>query len=117
MRVTKKQIATAQSFDTQALEIAKSEYEAKDTESITGPTVLMETTFGLMTVTPRTRPCKDVLFSVFCRFEDDKQLVRAAKHLGSNPASGKYNFHYTGSGDENNALRSFRMHLQRATVE
>lgn len=120
MRVTKAMIATAKEFDDAATEIAREEYGAITSTRAKGalePILKMDTTYGPMFVWPSTSPSKNPLFTVFCRFEtDDKNtLQRAWREIGSNQFSGKYNFHDDRSLDE--AVRSFRMHLQRAVVE
>lgn len=119
MRGTKQQTAVSEGFDKAAGEIASEEYGAEETtiKAPTGNYLRMVTTYGPMTVWPHTRPSKNVLFSVFCRFEDSEHFEAAAKALGSNPFTGKYNFHCSGSEGFEDALRSFRSHLQRVVVE
>jgi hypothetical protein len=63
---------------------------------------------------------KGSLYTVFCCFQDAEHIKAAGQSLGSNPYSGKYNFHFSTDGkadDLEQALRGFRAHLQRVSVE
>lgn len=115
---TKKQIALAKEFDDAAAEIAREEFDAVVTkDTLRGTMLKMDTEYGAMFIWPQTRPDKEPLFTVFCRFETDNKAVlqRAGREIGSNPFSGKYNFHDDRELDE--SIRAFRMHLQRVVVE
>lgn len=116
MNPTKKQIALAKEFDDGAAEIAREEFDAEVTQDWRGPLLKMDTDYGVMFVWPNTRPSKEPLFSVFCRFEtnDRSILQQAGREIGSNPHSGKYNFH--DDRDLVSALRAFRAHLLRTVV-
>ena len=119
MRVTKKQIAIAQEFDTDAAKIVVDEYDAVPVQDDVygSPRWCLKTTFGDLMIWPQSQPSKDQMFTVFCRFQTDDRAIlqRAGMQIGSNPYSGKYNFHQDG-GTVSDALFAFRMHLQRVTV-
>lgn len=132
---TKRRVAFAEKFNADCSEIAIAKFGARKLaaeESDPDPydyfTIVMPTRYGDMKIWPATDP-ESVLdgrhrgsfFTVFCRFEtDDREVLRAAAdHLGSNPYSGKYNFHLecgNTPADLEAALRAFEQHLAMAAI-
>lgn len=129
-RRTKKRVAFAAEFNKAAGEIAVQKFGARKIDDETGSNYfpfVMTTVYGEMRIWPATDP-ESVLdgrhrgsfFTVFCRFEthDRAVLGAAADRLGSNPYSGKYNFHYDCSSEceLETVLRAFERHLAIVVV-
>lgn len=122
---TKARVAFAQKFNAGCSEIAITKFGATKIEDPIREICLnMDTRYGAMRIWPATEPDSVLdnrdrisFFTVFCRFEtDDLTVLRAAaKHLNSNPYSGKYNFHYDGASMLV-ALRAFEQHLAAVRV-
>ena len=66
------------------------------------------TKYGLILVNSRFNDSGSQIYSIMCRFEDEKRTAEMLKSWGGNTWSGKCNFHST---DSETILRQFEIFL------